>query len=241
MFESINSNMTKIKTFCVIHSCTLSSTGTKTLDYIVNVINKTGFIDAVDSIFIINIGIPIDNIYNYNNKLKNKYTVINYSDNTSLFEYPSLNKIKQIAVDNPDSYILYLHTKGITHTGQALNNVKDWNNMMLYFLVEKYDECFQQLNKEYDTVGCNFFIAANHVNYSYPDHYSGNFWWSKASYINKLHLLDEINVSKVYAKFWLFTSNPKYYCIHKSCVDHYVAPYPMDKYSQNSIIQQINS
>ena len=239
--ESINSNMTKIKTFCVIHSCTLSSTGTKTLDYIVNVINKTGFIDAVDSIFIVNIGIPIDNIYNYNNKSKNKYTVINYSDDTSLFEYPSLNKIKQIAVDYPDSYILYLHTKGITHTGQALNNIKDWNNMMLYFLVEKYDECFQQLNKEYDTVGCNFFIAANHVNYSYPDHYSGNFWWSKASYINKLHLLDEINVSKVYAEFWLFTSNPKYYCIHESCVDHYVAPYPMDKYSQNSIIQEINS
>jgi hypothetical protein len=70
-------------------------------------------------------------------------------------------------------------------------------------------------------------------------HYSGNFWWSKASYINKLHLLDEKNIDKPYAEFWLFTSNPKYYNIYSSGVDHYIFPYPMNKYSHNSIIQQI--
>jgi beta-1,4-mannosyl-glycoprotein beta-1,4-N-acetylglucosaminyltransferase len=228
----------KPKIFCVIHSCTLSSTGTKTLDYIVNVINKTGFINVVDNIFINNIGIPIDNIYNYNNESKNKYTVINHSDNTSLFEYPSLNKIKQISTDNPNSYILYLHTKGISHTDEILNNVNDWINMMLYFLVEKYEECINQLNKNYDTVGCNYHLATHYCHV----HYSGNFWWSKSSYIDKLHLLDETNVDKAYAEFWLFKSNPKYYTIHSSGnVHHYFESYPMERYSQNSIIQQINN
>ena len=225
----------KPKIFCVIHSCTLSATETTTLNYIVNVINKTGFIDVVDSIFIVNIGIPIENIYNYNNEANDKYVVINYSDNASFFEYPSLNLTKQISNDNPDSYILYLHTKGITHSDQKLNNVNDWVNLMLYFLVENHDECINQLNKEYETVGCNYLFATP----LYPMHYSGNFWWSKASYINKLHLLDETNVDKAYAEFWLFIKNPKYYCIHMSPIDHYCESYPMEKYSQNSIIQQI--
>jgi hypothetical protein len=204
----------------------------------VNIINKTGFIDVVDSVFINNIGIPIENIYNYNNEANNKYTVFNYSEDTSLYEYPSLNKIKQIASDNPNSYILYLHTKGITHDGQILNNVKDWINMMLYFLVEKSDECINQLNNNYDTVGCNYHLATHYC----PVHYSGNFWWSKASYIDKLHLLDETNVDKAYAEFWLFTSNPKYYTIHSSGnVHHYYDSYPMERYSQHSIIQQITN
>lgn len=107
--------------------------------------------------------------------------------------------------------------------------------MMLYFLVEKYDECINQLNKNYDTVGCNYLFATH----AYPMHYSGNFWWSKSSYINKLHLLDETNVDKEYAEFWLFIKNPKYYCMHMSPIHHYCESYPMEKYSQNSIIQQI--
>jgi beta-1,4-mannosyl-glycoprotein beta-1,4-N-acetylglucosaminyltransferase len=225
----------KPKIFCVIHSCTLSATGTKTLDFLVKVINKTGFIDIVDNVFINNIGSPIENIYNESN---DKYVVINYSDNTSLFEYPSLNLIKQISKDNPDSYILYLHTKGITRYGEHLNNVNDWINMMLYFLVEKYDECINQLNQNYDTVGCNYHLATHYC----PVHYSGNFWWSKSNYIDKLHLLDETNVDKAYAEFWLFKSNPKYYTIHSSGnVHHYFESYPMERYSHNSIIQQIRN
>jgi|LakMenEpi03Aug12_release.lakeMendotaPanAssembly.Ray.scaffolds.fasta_scaffold32047_2 beta-1,4-mannosyl-glycoprotein beta-1,4-N-acetylglucosaminyltransferase len=229
----------KPKIFCVIHSCNLPDKGTDVLDFLVNVINKTGFINVVDSILINNIGIPIKNIYNDNNESNNKYTVINYSDNISLFEYPSLNKIKGIANENPDSYILYLHTKGITRNDkQILNNVNDWINMMLYFLVEKHNECIYQLDNGYETVGCNYHLATHYC----PVHYSGNFWWSKSSYINKLHLLDETNVDKAYAEFWLFTSNPKYYNLYSSGgVHHYYQSYPMEKYSQNSIIQQIRN
>ena len=107
---------------------------------------------------------------------------------------------------------------------------------MLYFLVEKHEECIHQLNEGYDTVGCNYHLSRH----QHPDHYSGNFWWSKSSYINKLHLLDETNVDKSYAEFWLFTSKPKYYTIHSSGdTNHYYDSYPMERYSHNSIMQQI--
>ena len=222
-------------TFCVIHSCTLETTGTNVLDYIVEVINKTGFINVVDNVFINNIGLPIENKYQ-----NNKYIVTNYSDNTQLFEYPSLNKVKTIALNNPDSNILYLHTKGISHiytNVDRINCIKDWTNMMLYFLVEKHSECINKLNEGYDIVGCNY----NKCTASAPEHFSGNFWWSKSKYINTLKVLNEEIGNRAYAEFWLFTKNPSYYVIHSSNINHYFSTYPMEKYSQNSIIQQITS
>ena len=230
------SKPSKPKIYCVIHSCTLPTKGTRTLDFLVNVINKTGFINVVDNIFINNIGIPIENIYNYNSESKEKYTVVNYSHDTALFEYPSLNKNKQFAAQEPNSYILYLHTKGISFNNNL--NINDWINMMLYFLVEKHNECINKLMQGYETIGCNY-IDKDYLNNPISKHYSGNFWWAKSSYINKLDLLDEAIVNKAYAEFWLFTKNPNYYCIHMSPIDHYYNSYPMNIYSQNSIIQQI--
>ena len=121
-------------------------TGTSVLDYIVEVINKTGFINIVDNVFINNIGLPIENKYQ-----NNKYIVTNYSDNTELFEYPTLNKVGTIATNNPDSNILYLHTKGISHINN-INYIADWTNMMLYFLVEKHSECINKLFPESDHI-----------------------------------------------------------------------------------------
>ena len=232
--KSLPKNKSNKKTFCVIHSCTLQMTGTNVLDYIIDVINKTGFIDVVDNVFINNIGLRIENKYQ-----NDKYIVNNYSDNTQLFEYPSLNKVKTVAENNPDSNILYLHTKGISHTNiNKIKNIEDWTNMMLYFLVEKYAECINKLNEGFSTVGCNY-IERNQ--YTDKKHFSGNFWWSKSTYINKLHVLNENTDSRVYAEFWLFTENPCYYNIYSSNVDHYIYPYPMEIYSQNSIIKQLIS
>ena len=233
--KSFYKNTIYKKTFCVIHSCTLQMTGTNVLDYIVEVINKSGFIDLVDNVFINNIGLPIENKYQ-----NDKYIVNNYSDNSLLFEYPSLNKVKTIAENNPDSNILYLHTKGISHTNiNKIKCIEDWTNMMLHFLVEKHSECINKLNEGYDTVGCNY----NSGNDSIPKHFFGNFWWSKSTYINKLHLLNENQDNRAYAEFWLFTENPYYYNIYSSYVDHdhYIYPYPMEIYSQNSIIKQLIS
>jgi hypothetical protein len=232
--KSFSKNKSNKKIFCVIHSCTLQMTGTNVLDFIVEVINKTGFIDVVDNVFINNIGLPIENKYK-----NDKYIVNNYSDNTELFEYPSLNKVKTISTNNPDSYILYLHTKGISHTNvNKITYIADWTNLMLHFLVEKHSECINKLNEGYDTIGCNY-IERNQ--YTDKKHFSGNFWWSKSTYINKLHVLNENTGIRTYAEFWLFTENPSYYNIYSSNVDHYIYPYPMETYSQNSIIKQIIS
>jgi len=205
--------------YCVIHSCTFQTNGTAKLDYIIDKIIKSGFLGIVDKIIINNIGLPIQNKYG------DKFNVNNYSENTLLYENPTLNKIKELAVNSTNSYILYLHTKGNSYSHET-QQIKDWTNMMLYFLVEKYTVCIDKLNSDYDTIGCNYNECVNEI----PSHYSGNFWWSKSDYIRSLPLLDETNPSKTEPEFWLFKNNPKAYAAHSSKVNHYFETYSQDKY-----------
>jgi hypothetical protein len=80
-------------------------------------------------IFIINIGIPIH--LNFGENIE----VTNYSNSINLFEIPTINKVREFAKENPGSYILYLHTKGVSYNFEN-DYVNDWINMMLYFLTK---------------------------------------------------------------------------------------------------------
>jgi hypothetical protein len=221
------------KIYCFIHSCTLKQNETKILDYLIKVLEKTGFINTATKIFINNIGFPIMN--DYGNK---KYIITNCSDNKEYYEAITLNKMHDFAKENPNSYILYLHTKGISYdlNSTKFQNVFDWINLMLYFLVEKYNNCINKLDDGYDTVGCNYYEFLYN---KYPPHYSGNFWWSKSSHIIKLDKLNENLFSKPEAEFWLFYKLPNFYNIYSSNTDQYIYPFPMDNYSKHSIIEEI--
>jgi hypothetical protein len=54
-----------------------------------------------------------------------------------------------------DSHVLYLHTKGNSYLN-ARQEIADWSNMMLHFLVETHDDCVRALDGAHDTVGCNY-------------------------------------------------------------------------------------
>ena len=66
---------------------------------------------------------------------------------------------------------------------------------MEYFLIENYNNCLKYLSY-YNTLGNN--VVNSHI-YEKDDvsicdkhtlHYSGNFWWSKKSYINNLSYIN---------------------------------------------------
>ena len=210
---------TKPKKYCFIHSCTFQNNGTKKLDYIVDKINSSGLINVLDNVFIVNIGLPIINKYNVSG---NKYILANYSENTLLYENPTINKMKLFAEKNTDSYILYLHTKGNSYDSE-IQSINNWTDMMLYFLVENHKTCTNKMYEQYDTVGCNYSESPSR-------HYPGNFWWAKSSYIKTLNLLSEDEPSKMAPEFWLLQNEPNIYTIHSSGVNHYHELYPRSKY-----------
>jgi hypothetical protein len=220
--KTLEPNIKVVKKYCFIHSCTFQHSGTQKLDYIIEKINSSGLINALDNVFINNIGIPIENKYNLSNT-SNKYILSNYSQNPRLYENPTINAVRRFADQNPDSYILYLHTKGNSYDSER-QSINDWTEMMLYFLVEKYEQCTNKMETEFDTVGCNY--SEVHHN-----HYSGNFWWAKSSYIRTLNYLSEDVPNKMAPEFWVLQNNPNKYTIHSSGVDHYYTLYPRSHYS----------
>ena len=204
------------KKYCFIHSCHLKEIGTSILNDIISKLIDSNSIQHFENVFIVNIGERL----NPNDFQNNKIQIINYSENTQLFEIPTINLIHAFCEYNDNCEILYLHTKGISYPNSK--NVIDWKNMMIHFLVNNCKDCFELL-KQYDTVGCNYLETPF-------KHYSGNFWWATSNYIKKLNRIP--NESKRHEAEWWILSNKmvKHYEIHHSGINHYETDYPKEKY-----------
>jgi hypothetical protein len=111
-------------------------------------------------------------------------TFVHTSNDTRLWEYPTLDLIKQecSAIAEEEFYICYFHLKGLSRLGDAKS--VDWRNYLNYWTIERWEDNVAKLDEGMDTVGVDF------IETSWP-HYSGNFWWARASYIRKLDPLTE--------------------------------------------------
>jgi hypothetical protein len=128
-----------------------------------------------------------------------KFNILYYDKNKFMFETQTINHIKFFCENEEEEkekeiYILYLHTKGVRRAGNE-EVIKSWRQMMEYFLINKYNDCLKNLTY-YNTLGNNlinsFIFEKEKVSVSdkHTMHYSGNFWWSKKSYIKTLPFLD---------------------------------------------------
>jgi hypothetical protein len=209
----------KPKKYCFIHSCNIKEIGTDILIDIVSNLVNSGLIQHLEKIFIVNIGESLEeNMFS-----QEKIVIINYSDNRYLFEMPTINLIRTFCENNDNCEILYLHTKGIFHYNTPINQcIADWKNMMMYFLVDKYTNCFDLL-QNYDAIGCNYSLEPF-------KHFSGNFWWANSNYIKKLFFLPE-NCDRHEAEYWILSHDSvNSFDIHNSSINHYIENYPKDKY-----------
>lgn len=149
---------------------------------------------------------------------------VKFNSNPQMEEADTLKDLAMFASQNPDYKILYIHTKGASN---MTKNVNDWRAMMNYFCIEQWRDCVKLLN-EHDAVGCNL--------QDYPDndilrpHFSGNFWWANASYINTLDYSWLTHPNRYAREFWIGTGHGDLYEIYKSDVNHYDERYPRELY-----------
>jgi hypothetical protein len=93
----------------------------------------------------------------------------------------SINLIKFCEEKREENLILYIHNRGISHSENSPS--EDWTLMMEYFLIENWRKSIKQLEDKY-TAGCEMFSHIDRINSNeIVFHYSGNFWWSRSSYI----------------------------------------------------------
>ena len=100
------------------------------------------------------------------------------------WELHTLKVLQEDCKQDENLNVMYMHTKGLSHYYSVNNNpgfasnVNTWRHFMELVCIDKWKECLTQL-EQFEAVGMNLL--------SYPfTHFSGNFWWSKASHIIKL-------------------------------------------------------
>lgn len=162
-----------------------------------------------------------------------KVEIVVYPENNELID--TLKWVRDYSAKNPDDYILFFHSKGITNYSLA---VEDWRRYMQYFTVEKWRSCIQKLNEGYDCAGVLW--NRDTVYGDYP-HFSGAFFWVKASYINTLKH-EMLSLDWRYSQEFWIGSNPdcKAFEFHNSRMNdiqafkegrsHYSVRYSLENY-----------
>lgn len=161
--------------YIFIHAAILEYCKERVLQYL-DVINKSNII--VTRIFICFIGpvdkIPIDSILLQ--KYPQNIEICHLSPDLNNYELPTLCKLYDFSLSDPNSNVLYIHTKNV---GKQINLcIEDQIKYMLYFNITKWENCMNVLEK-YNTCGVD--LRKEPVL-----HYSGNFWWAKTAYISTL-------------------------------------------------------
>lgn len=154
----------------------------------------------------------------------NPHIQVKFNQNPEMEEADTLKDLALFAKNNPYYKILYIHTKGASN---YTKNVNDWRNMMNYFCIEQWRDCIKLLNT-YDAIGCNLQDYIDD-NVSRP-HFSGNFWWANASYINQLDMSYLESKNRFFREFWIGTGNGDLHELHNSNVNHYDQSYPRNMY-----------
>jgi len=179
----------------------------------INTIKKSGLYEKCAKIHLgIVENINISNICNIFND--NKFDILYIDSNINLYENHTINHIKKYCENiHNEIYILYIHTKGVRKAGNDIVT-KSWRKMMQYFLIEEHNEFLKYLDI-YDTIGNNIvnLQCNDSINKEHSLHYSGNFWWSKKSYIDNLNYIDldltqnAIN-TRYRAENWILSKSP---------------------------------
>ena len=193
-FDSLIS-VKNIKVIIFIHVC-WTNNGPDILKDQLLTIQQSKIYSFINTIYIGIVGLkPEDS--SFLEEIDTKIKILYQIEEMYYYELKTIQEIKlycdQQFHKNEEVYILYIHTKGVRQAGNH-EVIESWRKMMEYFLIEQGIYCLNNL--EYvDAIGNNIIndcgdqkeLCSVHPEHCY--HFSGNFWWSKSSYIHKLPLL----------------------------------------------------
>lgn len=140
------------------------------------------------------INIIHDSLFNFTlfENLTNLNLKFKLSDD-NLYEYPALRNVWADS-KNEDFYALYLHVKGASKISyKDIQNSIAWLDYMLFGLLDNLNLCMYHLNNGADIVGSMWY-----------NHFKGNFFWCKSSYVKTLLDPYKFTISDRFnAEYWI--------------------------------------
>jgi glycosyltransferase involved in cell wall biosynthesis/tetratricopeptide (TPR) repeat protein len=161
-----------------------------------------------------------------------KLEVVLHEPDVSVGELPTLEALRRFC-QHTDAHVFYVHTKGVSRPSES---TRDWRHLMEHFVIIRHEDCLRHL-ATHDACGVNWLAAP-------LPHYSGNFWWTKSSYVRtlpslpdhadscaKIELPDAFIPDWWSCEFWI-GANPqaRAACLHASGINHYLFRYPRVHY-----------
>jgi len=168
-----------------------------------SILNK-GLINITNNVIVFITNYNKDTCNELDNILNSYDNFITIKTQYNLFEKYAINNYKNY-IKEKEYYLYYFHTKGLKEKTNPLINVFSSRRQILnYYTLLQYNINIELL-ETYDAVGCSLSL--------YPKkHFSGNFWWSKSSYLQNL---ENINDKYLSPEMYLL-SNPNCKCISLS-------------------------
>lgn len=136
------------------------------------------------------------------------------------YEFPTLEALWKASVESPEAFVLYFHTKGASARTERMDQ---WRRFLEWGVLEQWELCVRSLTEGFDAVGPNFMAASG------SPHFSGNFWWARASYVSSLPMPQKADDRYVFER-WIYSHGMKAKSIVESSVNHYDVDYPPDRY-----------
>lgn len=183
---------------------------------------KSGLMDNLNKFYVtvVGKGKPLQFPY----PLGNKVEILSDEEELQRFEFPIIEEITRFAQHpyNKDFLILKCHNSGSSHGKEGTleyddsNKYPDWLWFEMHTKINRWKEHVSELEKGADTTGTEY--------QKKPClHWSGNWWWAKTEYINKLLPLEEVQKftpggigsgaepkkRRHAAEFWIGSSNDK--------------------------------
>lgn len=142
--------------------------------------------------------------------LKDLYSKIEYvliTNKEFLNESDTFNFMlkKALEYDN-NTPMLYIHTKGVSHTHPILKkNINAWVRYLDLYVIKQWERCLEGL-KENDAAG-GFYVED-------PKHFQGNFFWANSNYIKGLSRINNLNIANLNrGEFWILSNTDKVYAL----------------------------
>ena len=216
------------------HICQLSN-WKRIIEEQYKTISDSGLIEKCDNIYIGFLGKDVNDI-NFLTQRSNKIKIFAFSKFKEHCERLTLNAMREHVIrSNEESYILYIHSKGVTRDPDD-KGIKLWREVMQYFLIEKYELCLKLLETGAQTVGVNAINSGN-MKQKIDDEshcccYSGNFWWSSSKHIANLPMIPETPKNMIPDNFfwlcerWLMCKSGTFIEIYNSGFPHFYGILP---------------
>jgi len=214
--------MTQHPLYVYFHICCINNWKEITLKIVLS-IKESSIYEKITKVRCFLLGKVHDSDLEWLGGLSCKIEIAGNNQNTKLYEAFTLQQLWLDSQYN-DFNVLYLHAKGVSWKGRR-SSVNDWVDYLIYFNVDRGDNMLKLLD-QYSVIGVNL--------QSLPElHFSGNFWWSKASYIKTLN--NDMTQNYLAAEFWICSGTGHFRSLWNSNINHYKDRYSPEEYKDRDI------